>query len=339
MVGIAMDLPNKLYKYRSLATQDRQNTLSIFAHNQLWYAKASSLNDPFDCNFDILSGRSNEEWEQAFQTGYESLRDGFRALGTWVRSAVAQSRARSADKAEVLSAAIDAPAETPQPEGPSKLSFNVSVEGVPKTLEEALNPIMAKRAAALKKELDERVGVLSLTEIPDDILMWSHYTNGHNGICLEFDVESYGGAFPHLGPVGYQDEYPEVTYKFVELLKQFGLREEAHFNLLLKLALSSREVTEEADAQVLHTLDLMRHWFFTKSAHWSYEKEWRGLSSRPGLHAFPAAALSGVVVGCVNTASNLALVRECVQTRRRKVKLYVAEKEPRAFRLRVSAAE
>src|SRR5438477_4992628 len=31
-----------------------------------------------------------------------------------------------------------------------------------------------------------RDGVLSLSEIPDDILMWSHYADGHRGICLKF---------------------------------------------------------------------------------------------------------------------------------------------------------
>ncbi|MDK2759992.1 MAG: DUF2971 domain-containing protein [Sphingopyxis sp.] len=32
------------------------------------------------------------------------------------------------------------------------------------------------------------VGVLSLTERPDDMLMWAHYANSHKGYCLEFDA-------------------------------------------------------------------------------------------------------------------------------------------------------
>lgn len=306
-----MDIPDKLYKYRSLAPEsNRLNTIGIFENNKLWYAKASSFNDPFDCNFDILSDRSNEEWEQVLQQGYESLPSGFRSK-----------------------------AEPPSQKSSGKLIIKVSRGGRRITLAEAFNPISAVSASKLKKGLDERVGVLSLTEVPDDILMWSHYTNGHDGICLEFDVGSCKGAFPHLGPVRYQDEYPEVTYRFSELLERFEPRKEADFNVMLEAALFLKDVTEGANVEVLQILDFVRHWFFTKSAHWSYEKEWRAIGRQPGLYAFPAAGLSGVVVGCVNTEANLALVRECVKRRRRKVKLYVAEKEPRAFRLRVREVE
>jgi hypothetical protein len=340
MVGTEADVPRILYKYRSLAPEYRRNTISIFENNQLWYAQASSFNDPFDCNFDIPTDRSTEEWEQVFQKVIELLHGGFRSLATQVQSALAQSRARTANKAEVLPAVVDEKAETPKLAGSPKLSMgSITVDEIPKTLAEALNPSMAEYASELKKKLDERVGVLSLTEVPDDILMWSHYTNGHAGICLEFDVGTYRDRFPNLGTVRYQGEYPEITDKFVSLMEIFRRTDLSTFNRLLDVTLSSSAMLKGAEAEADQTLDLMKHWFFTKSAHWSYEKEWRAISARPGLNTFPAAALSGVVVGCVNTKSNLALVRECVKRRRRKVKLYVAEKVPSAFRLRISEVE
>ncbi len=32
----------------------------------------------------------------------------------------------------------------------------------------------------------DKVGILSLTEKPNDLLMWAHYANGHRGLCREF---------------------------------------------------------------------------------------------------------------------------------------------------------
>jgi hypothetical protein len=33
-----------------------------------------------------------------------------------------------------------------------------------------------------------KIGVYCLSAINDDILMWSHYAEGHRGMCLEFDT-------------------------------------------------------------------------------------------------------------------------------------------------------
>jgi hypothetical protein len=76
-------------------------------------------------------------------------------------------------------------------------------------------------------------GVLSLSAVPDDILMWSHYANGHRGICLKFrrgtfrfsqDFEEFEKQVPppyqaqegfshryeyEAQPVDYSDELPK----------------------------------------------------------------------------------------------------------------------------------
>jgi hypothetical protein len=57
-----------------------------------------------------------------------------------------------------------------------------------------------KEAALLKadmqsdqaaRELIDRhlntLGILSLSEVPDDLLMWTHYAANHSGFVLEFD--------------------------------------------------------------------------------------------------------------------------------------------------------
>jgi len=49
-----MNIPRFLYKYQSLRTKsNREHTLRIITHNEIYFAKRKEFNDPFDCNFHI----------------------------------------------------------------------------------------------------------------------------------------------------------------------------------------------------------------------------------------------------------------------------------------------
>lgn len=49
-----MNIPKHLYKYRSMNTKkDREHTLHILSHNEIYFAKCTEFNDPFDCNLHI----------------------------------------------------------------------------------------------------------------------------------------------------------------------------------------------------------------------------------------------------------------------------------------------
>ena len=49
-----MNIPPRLYKYRSLRTnKDRNHTLRILTHNEIYFAKCTEFNDPFDCHLHI----------------------------------------------------------------------------------------------------------------------------------------------------------------------------------------------------------------------------------------------------------------------------------------------
>ena len=93
-------------------------------------------------------------------------------------------------------------------------------------------------------ELCNVIGILSLSETPDNLLMWSHYAEDHTGFVLMLDGSDdfFRGDNPLLGfakpePVQYKLERPSTTIE---------------------------EVT-------------MSEIFFTKGSDWQYEKEWRYL--------------------------------------------------------------
>lgn len=56
------------------------------------------------------------------------------------------------------------------------------------------------------------IGVLSLTQEYDNVLMWSHYADNHNGICLEFDPQRDAEVFSLAKVVEYVEKMPEYDY-------------------------------------------------------------------------------------------------------------------------------
>lgn len=97
----------------------------------------------------------------------------------------------------------------------------------------------------------KHLGILCLSERPDDLLMWAHYAENHFGFVIEFDTEHeffwHTGGHPNwsrqhetlfeLRPVKYQKTVPHLR----------------------------PEKPEKALESVV----------FTKSIHWNYEREWR----------------------------------------------------------------
>jgi hypothetical protein len=63
-------------------------------------------------------------------------------------------------------------------------------------------------------------GIICLSEVRDDILMWSHYPEQHKGVCLQFRFE-VPASFPDLPlPVDYTEHYPE--FNFAEQFSKVG---------------------------------------------------------------------------------------------------------------------
>ncbi len=56
----------------------------------------------------------------------------------------------------------------------------------------------------------ERLRIFSMSAIYNNSLMWSHYADGHRGICVGFSTETDGEWFGLAEPVRYTDELPIV---------------------------------------------------------------------------------------------------------------------------------
>lgn len=150
-------------------------------------------------------------------------------------------------------------------------------------------------------EVVNSVGVLSLSEKPNDVLMWSHYSASHTGIGLRFKVSAEKPFFTQALPVLYQLQRP-----ILDLLDD-----------------NPHEQSEKA--------------LLTKADFWHYEQEWRIIEHQrgPGVHPFPLSLLDGIILGARITRENRDRVLEWVARRNAPTELLEATFDDQLFSMRI----
>lgn len=248
--------PKKFYRYRSMKPDAQLSVQRTLFHNELRLAEASGFNDPFD-----MRGVFTQAAAPAVQSE-ECLR---------------LSRKFNPDLTEAQhQIAVD---EMMQSLSPDRI--------------EATTHLMQMRC---NQDLTTTVGVLCLSETSDEILMWSHYADCHEGICLEFN-----GSFELMAeaqPVQYEESRP-----------------------LIDVHVDSKDAI------------LQKH-FLTKAKQWAYEREWRVI--RPGgvgMVTFPPEMLTGIIIGARARRSTLETVVRWWRERPQPITLHRAVPSRTEFKL------
>lgn len=145
----------------------------------------------------------------------------------------------------------------------------------------------------------ERVGMLSLSAINNNVLMWSHYAKDHTGFCIEFDCESQGSYFNDARQVIYQSKYPRI-----EIFEKLG-----------PVGLPSTQAA-----------------LLTKSTDWSYEQEYRIFApAGPGMRPYPADRMVGVYFGCRMSEGHKKAVKSLIRRRNHPVKMFQGRLHPSQY--------
>ena len=99
-------------------------------------------------------------------------------------------------------------------------------------------------------DLSTHTGILSMSSVNDNSLMWAHYTHEHTGFVIEFDLSTpmLNSQFP-VKKVRYQDEMINIHFKTYHDI--------THIHEYVK----KTNVAIEA--------------LYVKSKDWEYEQEWR----------------------------------------------------------------
>lgn len=164
--------------------------------------------------------------------------------------------------------------------------------------------LMAHAKLEIDKKINEefsQYGVLCLSGTWKNILMWSHYSDEHRGVCIEFDTTEI--SHQNLTPVRY-DRRPSIKASDIYLWKV--RRDEA----------AKRRIF---DAH-----------FYSKAPDWQYEHEWRDIS-RDSKYCM-AYRISSIYFGfrCENAVKIAAVKMFGVDS---KVKFYDVRIEDGSFNL------
>ena len=252
-----MNVPSHLYKYRSLRTKkDREHTLRILTHNEIYFAKYKMFNDPFDCQLHI-----------SFNANPTAHKNTLRQLNPGLSEAQIEIQTQEALQVDI---------------GKREQKFNNGI-----------------------RRETEKLGIFCMSAKRDNLLMWSHYADYHEGICMEFKTTG-GRLFGcDLLDVDYDKYYPSLS------------------------------VYDNWD------LDWVRKYLRTKSLDWGYEKEWRILYKEIGCQFFRSEdeELSGVILGSRISRRNKELVVNSCSENNCKAKLYQARECKDRFGLDITLIE
>lgn len=148
---------------------------------------------------------------------------------------------------------------------------------------------------------DKIIGLLSLSEKKDDILMWSHYSNFHRGFVVGFHTDSLmdNYDFDFIGKIQYQEDYPLVS---------------GH---------------DDTDVR-------FKKKFFTKSNAWSYENEWRFSKNHIENRVIKLRkeSFAEIVIGCqMEQNEKIQIIKETRKNLGANIKILEARRSEANFKL------
>lgn len=243
----------RLYKYL------HPDRVSVLRDGMIRFSSPRVLNDPFELRPHISAFAAKSHIESEVDRMFPRVvEEEYLKLPAELRMRVSSQQFQSFAQANLLKAKQE-------------------VRGWAATAGPVLQQVMAQT-------FEDMIGILCLTESPDNLLMWAHYADAHRGFVVEFDSDASffdqrrgpGDEFRHLRKVTYSDLRPSLVFSEIKSFSPF----------------------------------------ITKGSEWSYEAEWRmmlPLSDATqvigegvlGIHlfAYPRTAIRSVILGCRMTES------------------------------------
>ncbi|MCJ8498344.1 DUF2971 domain-containing protein [Chryseobacterium salipaludis] len=228
-----------LYKYRNFNTESKERVLQIINKQELYFSNIDNFNDPFDGKvFLHFNGKLNE-----------------------IKAAQIRSQYTMALKKE---------------EKYEGITFDQAHKLIDEKFSQAFVEDETEKHAIIERiqDLHDKKGILSLSSKNDNILMWSHYTFNHQGVCFGFDATQ--DYFAESKRVRYQSHYDDI----------WGW---------------------------LHTdEEIVDRILFAKAADWRYEDEYRIVTDEPCVRKFSQDTLKEIIFGSrMSKDDKDEIIKEC----------------------------
>lgn len=293
-------VPKRLYKYRSFSNPLHFDALR---RNRGWMAAPSYFNDPYDTviHFDADRLLVEDRTADEFMKSFEFLKQGEVPKEDWrpmkLEAPVRQREWRRKVYSEIVR------------NGPKQV-----LEQIQSISDSVFSKVNIDLNRRMSQTLREGCSVMSLTEEPASVLMWSHYSDNHRGFCIEYDFDWLDYEDPRRRlcfPVFYRQKMTDATRYFAK-----------------------KNMKEEFNALFGQFICLL------KSDEWAYEKEWRIVYVIGPSHTnfeLKMPKPSAVILGVNVTPENEAHMRDyCVATG---VPLKQAVQRHDSFRLDIERAD
>ena len=241
-------------------------TLANLKQSSIWFSAPADFNDPFDC---ALAG---VDPDNLTDSEVQQALDHIMHLG----------KLTPQEKAEMC------------PDGKPTPRFR-------QTLFNSLRGAFEEQRRIRR----EQRGIACFSEHKTDIMMWSHYADGHRGFCLEFDtkIEPFTTALQ----VRYGDKFPSIPPALL-----FADHTKGH---------------RDSDNDLL-----LQAFVLTKAPCWSYEREWRVMHMEPSkLFGYDYHALTGLYFGAAMEHSHKEIIS--LVLRDTPTQLHEVQRDERAFAL------
>ena len=238
-----------------------RNSLSVLINKSIWFSKPASLNDPFDLGIDFVNYISSIDFDYMIEVCKN-------------QPGISKERKKELDEIRELEN------RSPDPRA---------------------RAVGREKANEKLREYLKNSGVFCMSELNDNILMWSHYSDCHRGFCVEFVRSSQNllGNIETTNPVIYSCNYP-----------------------------SPSPFSDEGRRHIFDDL------FLTKSTDWVYENEWR-LINEEGDIALPLPGdISAIIFGLKMPSQNKATIKNILSDNPNII-YRQAEKVANSFKLKI----
>jgi len=176
--------------------------------------------------------------------------------------------------------------------------------------------------------INNTIGVLSLTEKPDNILMWGHYASCHTGFVIEFDEKH-----------AFFDQR-----KLANELQGY-VRKVNYFRERPSLILYDSSKTNEQNKEVF-----IEKFIWAKNSDWEYEQEWRMVYTLKGkqnliteispsiyLFPLPMESIKGIIFGCKMSNENKTRLISLLNShlKYKQIHIYQAMEDEKKFKINI----
>ena len=250
--------PSSLYRYRPF--DKNRHSLELLETDKIYLSKPAEYNDPFDCGLILTTKDLSEDFikEVIVESTFNDLKK-ISKCSTKEKVKLKRSKDIRNDLPKFVV---------------KKTRPNISPEERPKYIE--IEKRMFTEGFYLDPGFSQNIYVGCFSETNKSILMWSHYANNHEGLCIEYNFKELGlsNFFSRfIFPVIYKSNIFNMNDYLPDSKKDFGNVFKNYIDGIKIDDFLDRITVPEVNGE-LNNMALFYN-ALVKYEDWKYEKEWR----------------------------------------------------------------